>query len=59
MRNIVENAKKETKIERKKRAIIDNIREKIPHTKVRDNNKKEPEKFDPADIKPFDEIEEW
>jgi putative transposase len=36
MRNIVENAKKETKIERKKRAIIDNIREKIPHTKVRD-----------------------
>jgi len=59
MRNIVENAKKETKIERKKRAIIDNIREKIPYTKVRDNNKKEPEKFDPADIKPFDEIEEW
>lgn len=59
MRNIVQNAKKETKIERKKRAIIDNIREKIPHTKVRDNNKKEPEKFDPAEIKPFDEIEEW
>lgn len=32
MRIIVENATKETKIERKKKAILENIREKIPHT---------------------------
>ena len=59
MRMIVENATKETKQERKKKAIIENIREKMPHTNDKSKKIKEPPKYDLAEIKPFDEIEEW
>ena len=59
MRIIVENATKETKLERKKRTIIENIREKMSHTQDKSKQPKESKKYDPADIKPFDEIEEW